>query len=342
MRTNSVAPPSRMVARFIACLLIAAACPFLAGCSSLSSADQDQLANYQQRAKLFWEGGKYGQALIMIEKGLELEPDDYNLRNLQASIYLKQSPSSQGTDHRLLDRATAIFEDVYDTRSDAYHNPALLFNFALALQKQARRHAGEATRLAAQIERGLVDDADEARDTVTEDRELAARNYGRAKQLLEHLVDRGEVLRLAHYHLALAARDTGDHDALMKHSKAYFEQVQRAHELTEQRIAATVEPGYELEQKRQRASLMREELGARTLMSEYFYARGQFKEALPMLNRILEIDPSRSSDYYNRGRVLLNLGENEQARSDFRKFLATTDLPATSEKAMFAAAQITK
>ena len=40
--------------------------------------------------------------------------------------------------------------------------------------------------------------------------------------------------------------------------------------------------------------------------------------------------------------MLLNLDREAEAKSDFRKFLATTDLPATSEKAIFAAATISK
>ena len=44
-------------------------------------------------------------------------------------------------------------------------------------------------------------------------------------------------------------------------------------------------------------------------------------------NRVLELDPSRSVDYFNRGKVLLELRRNEDAKEDFRRFLRLTNLP---------------
>jgi hypothetical protein len=59
-----------------------------------------------------------------------------------------------------------------------------------------------------------------------------------------------------------------------------------------------------------------------------------------MLDRVLQIDPARSVDYYNRGRVLLELQRQSTAKDDFRKFLATTNLPADNQKVTFAMAAL--
>ncbi|MCR9244120.1 MAG: hypothetical protein NXI31_03755 [bacterium] len=320
---------------FWSCLTLALL-GLLSSCMSLSSDEQAQLADFQRRAKLYWEGNRLNQALGQIDRGLEIEPEDYTLRTMQATILLRQSPSSQGTDHAQLDRAAKVFEEVYETRDPQRHDRGLLFNFALALQKQARRYSGEATRLKA---RGRIDSTVDPK-AVAELRQRADERFGRAKELLLVLVDNGELLRLAHYHLLLGARDTNDHAGVIEHSKKYFKFSSGGQAYAKAEISRTNEPGYEQDKKAQLAVLRREELEVRSLLAEYHYARDEYTAALPMLDRVLEIDPARSTDYYNRGRVLLNLGQTGKAKADFRKFLATTDLPATSEKAVFAAAQI--
>ena len=106
-------------------------------------------------------------------------------------------------------------------------------------------------------------------------------------------------------------------------------------------IKRTNTPGYEDVLKRQLAELRDEELEVRSLLAGHYYTQKNHLAALEMLNRVLDLDPKRSVDYYNRGRVLLRLDRDDAAKADFRKFLATTELPATSEKAVFAAQALT-
>ncbi|MCA8952313.1 MAG: tetratricopeptide repeat protein [Planctomycetes bacterium] len=323
--------------RNLAVLLLA--CLAFGSCSSLSTEDRDRLAQFQRTAKAYWEDDRLGQALGQIERGLELEPDDYVLNTLKGAILLKQSPSSQGIDHRQLDEATAILARIYELRSLRQHQPMLLFNYALALQKQARRHAGEVVRLEALAARGVpsIDQGEIATNRTASETEFA-----QAEQLLDTLIDRGELLRLCHYHLLLAAHDRGDSDGITAHSLAYFKESAKAQVATESDIRRTNQPGFEQQQKRLLFDLRTEELEVRSLLAGYYYDRQEYEVALTMLDRVLELDPRRSTDYYNRGRVLLNLGRDADARADFRKFLATTELPATSDKAVFAAAQLAR
>jgi hypothetical protein len=44
------------------------------------------------------------------------------------------------------------------------------------------------------------------------------------------------------------------------------------------------------------------------------------------------MDPTRSTDYYNRARAYEKLGRNEDARRDYEKFLGTTKLPNGDER----------
>jgi len=311
----------------------------LCSCSSLSTAEAEQLALYQRNAKLYWEGDHLSQALGQIQLGLNLAPDDYLLNTLRGAILLRESGPSQGLEHQQLDEATAILARVYDTRWPGRHEPALLFNYALARQKQARRQLGEARRLAA------TPDDTNGRSTaaqIAEHRRLAEQQFDEAEEVFQVLIERGEVLRLCYKSLLIAAQDRGNDQAMAKYAKDYLEQVAKEEAYHQAEIDRTNEPGYEKDQKELLDQLLQEELGVRSLLAQHSYLRKKYDVALTMLNRILVLDPKRSTDYYNRGRVLQHLGREQEAKVDFRKFLATTDLPPSDQKTIFAASTLSK
>ena len=309
----------------------------LCACSSLSSEEQGLLASYQQRALTFFEGNRMNQAWGQIEKGLELAPDDYKLNALKGCVLLRQSGDATSTDHRMLDEATALLTQVYGERSPSRHEPYLLLNYGLALQKQGRRHLGESIRLNGQATRtpeplvaaGL--------------REQADGEIGQAKALLDQaasqfdvLIERGELPRIAHNHRMQIARDQGDDERFVKEAGEYLKHCRLAQDVTKKRIDETPSVPYELEQMQWLEKLQAEELEVRGLIAQFHYERKNFQPALEQLNRVLELDPRRFPDYYNRGRVLLELGRLENAQADMRKFLADPTLPSTSDKATFA------
>src|SRR5688572_29874472 len=106
-----------------------------AACNVNRAADQKQLAQYQHNAMLYWEGGKLDQAMQLVERGLEIDPDDYKLNALRGTIMLRRSSTIAGTDHKALDEATESLAEVYDSRAVDRHEPYLLFYYALALEK---------------------------------------------------------------------------------------------------------------------------------------------------------------------------------------------------------------
>jgi tetratricopeptide (TPR) repeat protein len=314
-------------------LLALALCCLAAACSSVSE-KQQQLANFQQTATLYYETGRYDQALRQIERGLDIEPDDYKLRAVRGMIWLKSSESATGTDHRQLDLATAELDEVYAMRSLRRHEPYLLLTYALAHQKQGRRWLGEAIRQRDQSQRG-GGNAELAELAKTSDGN-ARRELGMAQEALDQLVERGESTRLAHKHLFQIHLELGDVPRSDHHAKAYLEQLAKDQETVQKEIERTPNLAYEREQTAMLRSMRDEELEARALLGQLAYDRKDYATARTMLDRVLELDPSRSGDYYNRARVLDALGERELARADFRKFLATTSLPATNEKAVVA------
>lgn len=305
-------------------------------CTALSTDDRDQLAAHQRNAALFYEGGRYDQAMGQIDRGLELEPDDYKLNAMKGGILLLSSGDAQGTDHRLLDQATELLESVYDERSPSRHEPYLLLDYARALQKQGLRHLGESVRLTGQASRAVDDEVETLRERAADEKAAATELLLRADELLGHLVERGDLLRVAYNHRLQIARQLGNDTEFVAASTAYFEQAKKAQDATKKRIEQTQSVDHENEQLTSLRQLRDEELGVRSLVAEFHYSRKEFGDALAQLNRVLEIDPQRSVDYYNRGRILLALKRADEAKSDFRRFLATTTLPATSDKSAFA------
>lgn len=319
--------------RFQALLLSLLFC----ACTSLSSEEQSLLAGYQQRALTFFEGNHQNQAMGQIEKGLEIAPDDYKLTALKGCVMLRQSGDAMSTDHRLLDEATALLAQVYDERSPSRHEPYLLLNYGLALQKQGRRRLGEAIRLNGQATRTAEPSVAEGlRAQATAQSEQAQVLLAQAAEQFDVLIERGELPRIAHNHRMQIARDQGDDERFVREAGEYLNQCKLAQEVTQKRIEETGSVRHELEQMQWLEKLRGEELEVRGLIAQFHYEHKNHQAALDQLNRVLELDPRRFADYYNRGRVLLELGRLADAQADMRKFLADPTLPSTSDKATFA------
>jgi hypothetical protein len=300
------------------------------------------LKSHQRNASFYYEGGNLAQAMGQIEKGLELDPDDYKLNSLKGAVLLKTSADSQGTDHKQLDEATQLLARIYEFRSPSRHEPYLLFNYALALQKQGRRHLGEAVRLEGQASRAPEPENKTLLESAKKEHEVATEDLVKARELLSLLIERGELLRYAHNHQLQIAQDLGDDAAFQAAGKAYLEQVAKDEQVEKTRVETTKAAAHEAERFKALRALFAEEVEVRILLAEHYHLRAAKttgeeaqklrEEELANLNKILDRNPQRSADYYNRGCVLLELKQEEAAKADFRRFLATTTLPATNEK----------
>lgn len=312
--------------RYAALLLL------LCACTSLSTEQRDQLAFCQRNAKYYFEGGRYDQAMTQIEKGLELDPDDYQLQSMRGSVLLKQSGSALGQDHRRLDEATDYLTKVYEMRGANRHEPYLLLNYALALQKQGRRFLGEAMNQQAQATRAVDKDKQALQAKADEVQQQSTEKLQTAREVLGVLVERGELVRISHYHLLLIAQDLRDNQAFENEAKLYLEQLAKDQATTTRNLERTTIVGYEQEQIKTLRDLKQEEIEVRGLLAEHYFTRKNYEAAKAMIDRVLEIDPARSADYYNRGRLLVEMKRPTDAKADFRKFLAMSDLPANHEK----------
>ncbi len=308
----------------------------LAACSSLASQEAQRLAAYQRNAALFFDGGKWAQAMIQIDRGLELAPDDYKLNSMKGGILLLAASQGDRTDRKQLDEATALLATHFESRSLDRHEPHLLLNYARALQKQGLWRRGEAARLDGQAGRATADAAAALRRQADDERAQSNDLLLRADTLLQALVERGEMLRFAQNHRLQIALQRGDDATFLAATKAYCEQSDKAQQLTKARIDQAQNVDFERQELDTLRELRAEELEVRAVAAEFHFQRKQYAEALVHLDRVLEVDPRRFIDYYNRGRVLLELGRADDAKNDFRRFLADPATPMASDRATFA------
>jgi tetratricopeptide (TPR) repeat protein len=306
----------------------------LSACGSLSGDAAQDLHRYQHNAQLYWDGGKLDQAVDQIERGLAIAPDDYKLQSLKAMVLLRQSQAGGTAGERRLQESEATFQRVYATRSPARHERHVLLGYGMALQAQGTRNLIETQRLRDAAGRAGANSAEGAAALAraAEHEAIGRSKLMQAREVLVALQTRGDLPRLASYHSMQIAAALGDHAATIAHGAAYLEASKRDQQWQQNEIARTSSIPYERERRLELQRLRQEELDTRTLLASLHHERGEFQKALEHLDVVLELDPGRSADYYNRGRCLRELGRVEAAKADFRRFLATSDLPAGNPK----------
>lgn len=309
----------------------------LVACSSTSSQEERQLAAYQHNAKLYFENGKLDQAMQMVDRGLEIEGDNYQLRSLRAALLLEMSVQRDKTDHKLLQQALAQFESVEGERSMNRHEPYFVFYSALALQRDGMRHVGEAARLRSPA--AMAVDASASAEPAAAEDNAATASLDEARSRLEVLLDRGEMVRFCHFHLMQIAATQRRAEDVIRHGDAYLQAAKEDLTRMEREIRLAREKGWENELLANRERLRSEEIATRSFLADFHNDRAEsrkdraeFQKAREHLDEILRLDPTRSADYYNRGRVLRELQQIEASKADFRRFLATSPLPADSPK----------
>jgi len=303
----------------------------LCGCQTITPEEQDVLTACQRNAPIYFEGGKLEQAMIQAERGLDIDPDDYKLNAIKGAILLRASERNP----KLLDEATELLAEVYNRRSPMRHLPYVLLYYGLAQQKQGLRNLGEAIRLEDRARRS-PDKRDELLSEAQEQRNLASERQAEADRLLQYLLDLGALLRVTHKHRLQIALQRGDDKQFQESAEAYLKESAKEMTFLRAEVERTQTPEYEAEKYKDLRALRAEEIGVRALYADWLFDRSQLEGALAQLNRVLELDPKRSNDYYNRGRVLLALERKDAAKRDFRIFLSMSQLPDDNEKKTFA------
>lgn len=306
-------------------------------CSPLSQEEKNQLTLCQQNAATYWGGGMLDQCLGMAEKGLEIDPEDYKLSTLKGMVWLRQASDDRYTDEqqqRLLQKAEEQLETVYDWRSPTRHEGFLLLGYGMVLQARGIRRMQDAirdrdaARSLGERAKGHAERLEQAAEAETEGRELLAQ----ARSVFDVLIERGDLTMLAHYHLMQVAAGLEQPDLVLSHGDKYLEAVRRFQEVNQSRIEASPTATFERELRKEQDRIRSQELDVRVFLAKTLYDQKNYGAAIVHLDAVLAANPARTTDYFNRGRCLREMGRADQAREDFRRFVATSNLPASNPR----------
>lgn len=304
----------------------------LASCGLLgsSSEDREAVARYQRNASLYYEGGNFDQALDQARRGLEIDPDDYKLQYIKGWCYLRQVPQ----DPSMLPQAVAQFETVMAYRAPEDHGPQVLLGYAMCQQKLAQQRLEQAQSLRDELSRVKFDAQEiaqrQAQALVHEN--VAHGHLDIAVRHLQILIDRGDQLREAHRNLMQTLALDGKYDEAVLHGAKFLERNRQEKARIDAQLEQTTEVTYEQKLYQERDQLIDVELQVRGFLANLFYKQAAYQQAVDQLNAILEEDPTRSIDYYNRGLNLQALELRDEAANDFNRFLATSKLPPGNER----------
>lgn len=319
----------------------------LASCASLgflSDEDRQKANSHWENADTYFRRKDYARSEDQIQRGLKLDADHYKLNLLMGSLLLQKARANP----ELFRDALEQFEKVRGLRSADVHVYTVWVGLGMANQGLYNLHRKKAVELR---------------------REAAGRGLEKTRQD-ELLAQAAENLRLFETHLREAERNyrkvahTREQGSYLANERLFMVEIDKAWGLEgaerhkQFEVAARQAEEYLRENVyRQRhykvmlektGHLPQEELARRTLryyrdrerdfrsdFAELLYELGEHEKAKVQLDKVLEIDPLRASDYYNRALCNLKLTAPHEARVDFEHFLRLTkqsfDAPQVKE-----------
>ncbi|MEZ5962884.1 MAG: BTAD domain-containing putative transcriptional regulator [Planctomycetota bacterium] len=311
--------------------LLASAC----GVFGLNDDERASLDQHKANASLYWSANRLPQALDQVRQGLEIDPSDYRLNTVKGYCLLRQAkdPRYATTPARkqaMLEDAQAAFDATLALRSFQEHGPQVLLGDALLHEEFARfmldeKHLAEAEAARREItsqERALFQVRLQECDTE------ARTHLARSQRDLDVLIERGDMLRLAYKHM-LSVKSLGDdYVGAVEAGQKYLEHAAAEQDAKQKVYESTMKVSTEEKVAQELSELVDDELTVRSQLANLHFDRGKYDMAIFELDRILQFDPSRSADYYNRARALYEAGRLDEAYRDVQKFLATHNLPA--------------
>lgn len=301
----------------------------------LSAEDRANLAQFQERAQVYWQANRLPQALDQVRQGLEISPTDYKLHYVKGWVLMRQANDSRyattpARRRGLLDDARIAFDAALQLRSFEDHGPQVLLGDALLHEELARSALSEKAQV--EEEHGRPEVTAQERALLHVRRQEYALELGahlaRAQRDLEQLLKRGDVLLLAHKHMMSVKSLRGDYAGAVEHGQNYLERCRTAQAAKQKVFETTLQLGNEQKAAQELSGLVDDELTVRSQLANLHFDHGRYDLAVSELDRILNLDPGRSIDYYNRARALLESKRYDEAYRDVQKFLATHDLAA--------------
>ena len=316
---------------------------------SCASQDSPKVAPYVERADQYFKGKDFPRAIQQCRKGLRIEPNNYRLNQILGEIYLRGGKRNP----KAFQIALKQFKKVYGLRGNGEHDYITLLGLARANYGLARQDLAQSRELLTKLKQKKLSPT-EQKTTKAKALELQ-RNYlqrlDQAEAWLKEMIARGDGIlpaletlfmvqvdriypltgkkRMEQLHLATKAGEEWLQEILRRQN--YYKK--KADSLpSNQNLSGKIIVVIENEMKKRYEHFVDLELQARGLLHSLYYRTNNLPKALAHLNRILEIDPTRANEYYNRGQIRLKLGQKKEAKKDLETFLRLSSLSEDSPR----------
>jgi tetratricopeptide (TPR) repeat protein len=206
----------------------------------------------------------------------------------------------------------------------------------MCLQREAQADLTESRKLTAEADSGVLPvlDARKRRERATELDKRAADNLGLAREHLDIIIAKGDLLDLAHYHMCLVATLQKDTVIARRHGEEFLKRIAARSKILNTRVEKTYDADKEAAWRDSLRDLKVKEIEINGLLANLSYKDNDFNQTVAYLDRVLALDPSRTADWYNRARCQYKLQALAKAKSDVEQFLRlspTFDDPTVKE-----------
>ncbi|MEO0479631.1 MAG: hypothetical protein AAF196_09135 [Planctomycetota bacterium] len=318
-------PCRRLIPTLVAVALFA-----LPGCSTLSEEEEEKLDNHRRNALTYLQTEEFLRAIQQSEMGLEIDENDYALLATRALArgYLA------GDVYGRLVAAEPLFDDVYGLRSANEHQPLFLLEYAKVKQRVAAEQRRQAARAAEESNDPTLSNAirsEKAGRATALSEESSSRSTAASDALLV-LIERQELVRTANRVLMAIAAERGDGPGSIEYATKAIARLEEQKASLLNDIEKDLDLRRTLRAREALEDLIVEEKLIRSRLSAIYFQQELFAESVQQLDIILDLDPNRSFDYFNRAKAHQALGNRSKAVDDYQNFLSTTDLPASDDK----------
>ena len=271
--------------------LLATAALTVAGCGGLEPAEQEMLVVHQQNSKIYYDRGDLPRAEQQARLGLEINDNDRSLKLLLAYVLLRQNTDAS------LEEALDLLSGLGGSRSEDY-----------------RVHLG----------RGLVETS-WFRLRREDDPEDAAKHLARARRAMRSVVELEPDCTEAYYHLALLDLEEENFDQFNQHVETTLTLVGRslkAKDVALEQVGRPEQRQLIVRDRQVDAGRGRELL---LLRAERAYQQKRYADAVRDLDRMADLGDLSRADYFNRARILHEVGDLERAVADYERFIELSD-----------------
>lgn len=276
----------------------------------LTGDEERMLAQYEGNARQYYEGGQYERAIQQAQRALELDSGNETARLVLAWSHLQRDTRDD------VWNAEPIFRKLSGGFFSKENREAVL-GHGFALRRQGDFLAAAAERAA----------KESPPSTVERLREQAGEKYEEATGRLKraYALDPEATDALAALQQIYALQ--GNYAESIRYGEQYVAAAAKSWPFWEKQILRTDISAEEERVVRARyESSRRKEIASRSLLASCQFKQEKYPLALTELDTVLQLDPDRVEEYFNRALCREKIGELIGAVQDMETFLKKTPL----------------